>query len=99
MNLNIGDEIEIRGRHCEVCYHTEYDGENFIGVIFDTNNKFEFDIYTYKFEGDKLLVSEITDPDELKPVFEIFLKEDVEAAGLEDEFIKYAEKHEMLNDN
>ena len=73
MMLNDGDEILIRGRKATVCYTTKYNGEDYICVAFESD-KIEYDIYKYKIEGEKLLVSNELSQDEIKNVLCIFVK-------------------------
>lgn len=79
--LNIGDDIAIGGREATVCYLTEYNGKRYTCVAFEMP-EVEYKIYDYKFEGEKLLVREVTNPEEIRPVLTIFIKEGLEEYGL-----------------
>ena len=95
MKLEIGDIIEIRGKEATVCYETTYEGRKYICVAF-TEDKVQYDIYKYKYEGKKLLVAKVEDEEELTEVLKIFVQEGIEEYGVPEEIkpiIDYYEKH------
>ncbi len=79
--LNVGDTIAIGGREATVCYLTEYNGKNYTCVAFEMP-ELAYKMYDYKYEGEKLLVKEVTDPEEIQPVLSIFIREGLEEYGL-----------------
>ena len=79
--LNIGDVIAISGKEATVCYVTQYNGRNYTCVAFETP-ELEYAIYDYKYEGEKLLVAKVEDPNEIEPVLSIFIKEGLDEYGL-----------------
>lgn len=81
MILEVGDIIEIRNKQATICYTTTIDKTNYICVSFE-NKELEYNIYKYKFEDTKLLVAEVTDQEEIKPVLETFIKEGLKEYGL-----------------
>lgn len=85
--LNIGDVIEIHGDKCTVIHHTIKNDIKYICVEFMSETP-KFNIYTYIYDNDKLLVAEITDVEELKPLIEEFMKEEIDENNLEDEFLE-----------
>ena len=76
-----GYEVEIRGRKGTVCYNTEYNNEKYICVGF-TDDGLKYEIYRYKFEDDKFLVSKVDNQEELLPVMQIFLRQGLSEVGL-----------------
>lgn len=98
MMLNDGDEIIIRGRKATVCYNTKYNGEDYICVAFESD-KIEYDIYKYKIEGEKLLVSNELSQDEIKNVLCIFVKEGLDEYGLPKEMYGIIDEAKKIIDN
>ncbi len=96
--LNVGDTIEIGGRKAIVCYETKYNDANYICVAFETD-KIEYDVYEYKYENDKLLVSNELSEDEMKNVLAIFVQEGLEENSDNEELNKLLDKiSEKLSD-
>lgn len=88
MNLNVTDIIEIGGEQATVCFKTTYNDENYICVAFE-EKQLRFEIYKYKYENDKLMVSKVVDEKELTPVMGIFLKEGINESGVPKEVEKF----------
>lgn len=84
MKLNVGDIIEIKNEKCTICYETELNNERYICVAFERDIVY-YDIYKYKFENDKLLVSQVTNEDEVKKVLDIFVEEGIDQFGLQED--------------
>ena len=89
--LHVGDTIQITGRNAIVCYETEYNGAHYICVAFETD-KIEYDIYEYKYEDDKLLVSNELSEEEAKNVLGIFVSEGLEEHGASEEITQIIDK-------
>lgn len=91
MMLNVGDTIEIAGKQATVCYTTKYNDNNYICVAFETD-KIEYNVYKYKYDGDRLLVAEVTNEEEMKNVLAIFVNEGIEEYGVPEELQKILDK-------
>ncbi len=102
MKLEIGETIDIKGKIATVCYETKHNDINYICVAIE-EDKVLFEIYKYKFDGEKLLVSLVTDELELFAVLKIFVQEGLEEYELPDElsdfYNKIAEKYNKKEDN
>ena len=91
MKLNVGDIIEIGGQPATVCYETTYNNEKYICVAFE-KEAVQYEFYNYKYEGDKLLVSKVEDPDEAMPILKIFMEEGIDEYGIPEELNKLLEE-------
>ena len=78
--LNIRDIIEIRGKQAIVCFHTSYNGNNYVCVFFEEEKI--YDIYKYKIENEKLMVLRPQDKEETTTVLNIFLEEAINKYGI-----------------
>ena len=88
MNLEVADTIEIGGKQATVCFKTIYNDKNYICVAFE-EGQLRYEIYKYKIENDKLMVSKVTNEKELTPVMEIFVKEGIKESGVPKEVEKF----------
>ncbi len=82
--LEDGDTIEVGGKQGTVCFNTEYNNEKYICVGFLGEN-LKYDIYKYKYEGEKLLVAKVENEQELIPVLQIFVSQGLDEVGLPQE--------------
>lgn len=89
--INVGDTLQIGGRNATVCYTTEYEGINYICVAFE-EDKIEYDLYKYKYDNEKLLVSNEIGEEEAKKVMEVFIKEGLDEYGLPEELESILDK-------
>ena len=78
--LNIGDIIEIRGKQAIVCFHTNYNDNNYVCVFFEEEKI--YDVYRYKIENEKLMVLRPQDKEETTTVLNIFLEEAINKYGI-----------------
>ena len=69
--VNVGDVIEVGGEEAVVCIKTIYEDEQYMCVAFEKPS-LRYDIYTYKKENNKLMVSKVDDPQELESLLKIF---------------------------
>lgn len=88
MNLNVGDIIEIRGKEATVCYTTEHNEKKYICVSFEKNGKISFELFEYKFEDNKLLVTDELDNLEKIAIMKIFIQEGLSEYELPEELQK-----------
>lgn len=98
--LEVGDIIEIRGEKAIVCYHANYNSNNYICVFFE--EKKEYAIYDYKIENEKLLVAKIENEREFTDVIKIFLDEAINEYGIPEDLnpiIDYLERKLKENHN
>lgn len=84
MILNVGDVIEIHNRQATVCYENSYQGNRYVCVFF-SGEKPQYNIYKYKNDNNKLLVSEVKEKTELEEITKIFVKEGVDEFGISKE--------------
>ena len=82
--IEVGDVIEIGGKEATVCYTTIYNEQKYMCVAFE-EEQLRYDIYAYKDDEGKLMVSKVTDEAEMTPVLGIFLKEGLDEYGLPEE--------------
>ena len=90
--LNVGETLEIEGREVLVCFTETYNDTNYFCSSYDENDKVVFNIYKYKFDNDKLMVAEVTDEEELKPVVGLITSEAIDQYGLPEDFSAELEK-------
>lgn len=83
--LEDGDVIEIGGKQGTVCFTAEYNNEKYICIGF-VGNDLKYEVYSYKYEGEKLLVAKIEDPTELTEVMKIFINKGLDEVGLPEKF-------------
>lgn len=91
--LNIGDIIEIRGKQAIVCFHTNYNDNNYVCVFFEEEKI--YDVYRYKIENEKLKVLRPQDKEETTTVLNIFLEEAINKYGIPEDLnpiIDYLER-------
>lgn len=79
--LNVSDIIEIKDKHAMVCHTATINNKNYIIVSFLGEN-LDFEVYDYKYENDKLLISLTKDENEVSIVMKDFLEEGISEFGL-----------------
>ena len=82
--IEVGDVIEIGGKEATVCYTTVYNNQKYMCVAFE-EEQLRYDVYAYKDDEGKLMVSKVTDEEEMTPVLGIFLQEGLDEYGLPEE--------------
>lgn len=83
--LSDGDVIEIGGRQGTVCFNTIYNNEKYICVGF-LDNGLKYEIYSYKYEGEKLMVAKVTEEKEVMPLMQIFVDQGLDEVGMPEKF-------------
>lgn len=94
--LNEGEILEIDNKIGTICFEAMIDGYNYICVAFEEKENVSFEIYEYKYDGDKLLVGNVEDIDEMKEVLKVFIKNNSEEIllpkELEKKYIEFLKK-------
>ena len=86
--VDIGDVLEIGGEEATVCFTTVYEETPYMCVAFEEPT-LRYDIYKYKNEDNKLMVSKLVDDDEIETMIKIFTEEAASEYGIPEEIQKY----------
>lgn len=84
MMLELGDTLEIGGRECTICYKAVYNNTNYVCVAFE-NQTLEYDLYKYKYDNEKLMVSKVENLNEMTEVMKLFVNEGIDEYGIPEE--------------
>lgn len=75
--IEVGNDITIGGREGTIVFVTNYNNIDYINVCYGEES-FEYKIYKYKIENEKLMVSEETDENVLSELCSIFINEELD---------------------